>query len=175
MSKSDHNHVSLIGRLTRDPELQFTSGNTAVCHFSLASNRTYKKSSGDVVEHVAFFDITAWGKLGELINQYMRKGSQCLIAGHLDQQRWTNKDDGKQRSKVVVVADEIQFLGGKREGTAGSSAPSNAQHPATQPSAAASASASADPDEVLPPVGGEVVDDGMIFPDHPLGSEDVPF
>jgi single-strand DNA-binding protein len=108
---SDLNHVILIGRLTRDAELKYTSNGTAVCRFSIAVNR--KKKNGDQwVDEANFFDIVLWGRQGEALNQYLVKGKQIGVNGELRQERWQDKDSGQARSKVEVAASNIQLLGG---------------------------------------------------------------
>ncbi|MBT3271531.1 MAG: single-stranded DNA-binding protein, partial [Spirochaetales bacterium] len=110
---SDINKVVLIGRLTRDAELRYSSGGMAVCAFSIAVN--YSKKTGDTWgEEVNFFDIVLFGKRGEAINQYLVKGKQVGIEGELRQDRW--EKDGQKRSRVQVVASELQLLGGNRGG-----------------------------------------------------------
>ncbi|RPJ58249.1 MAG: single-stranded DNA-binding protein [Dehalococcoidia bacterium] len=108
MSK-DLNQVSLIGRLTKDPELRYTATGYAICGFSIANNDCYKKDN-EVKEEVSFFDITAWGAMGENCNKYLKKGSMVAITGKLKQQRWNDKDTNETRSKIGVVADQVQFL-----------------------------------------------------------------
>jgi len=106
---ADLNHVDLIGRLTRDSELKYIDGGTAVCKFSIAVNR--KKKVGDTWEdEPSFFDIVLWGRQGESLNQYLIKGKQVGVSGELRQDRW--QQDGQNRSKVEVVAHNIQLLGG---------------------------------------------------------------
>jgi single-strand DNA-binding protein len=99
------NRVVLAGNLTRDPELRFTSNGIPVCEFGLAVNRVRSKS-----EEVDFFDITAWRELGETIANYKKKGDPILIEGRLQYRTW-EAQDGSKRSKVDVVADNVQFLG----------------------------------------------------------------
>jgi single-strand DNA-binding protein len=99
--------VALIGRLTRDAELKYTANGTAVCKFSVAVNR--KKKEGDNwVDEASFFDVVLWGRQGEALNQYLVKGKQIGVNGELRQDR----DSGQGRSKVEIVADNIQLLGG---------------------------------------------------------------
>lgn len=108
---SDINHVILIGRLTRDAELKYTTGGMAVCKFSIAVNR--KKKNGDQwVDEANFFDIVLWGRQGEALNQYLVKGKQIGVDGELRQERWQDKDSNQNRSKVEIVASNIQLLGG---------------------------------------------------------------
>jgi single-strand DNA-binding protein len=106
---ADINHVVLVGRLVRDAELKYTSGGMAVCKFSVAVNR--RKKDGDAwVEEANFFDIVLWGKTGEAVNQYLTKGKQVGVEGELRQDRW--EQDGQNRSKVEIFANNIQLLGG---------------------------------------------------------------
>jgi len=109
----DVNHVILLGRLTRDAELKYTAGGQAVCKFSIAVNR--RKKSGDQWEDEAnFFDIVLWGKQGETLNQYLKKGKMVAVDGELRQDRW--QQDGQNRSKVEIVASFLQLLGGGGQG-----------------------------------------------------------
>ena len=119
MSKSI-NQVILMGNLTRDPELRTTPSGQSVCSFGLAVNRSWQGSDGNQQEAVDFFDITAWGKLGELVNQYMSKGRRCLIQGRLSYRQW--EQDGQKRSKVEVIASDVTFLDSAGGGGAASSA-----------------------------------------------------
>lgn len=115
MSKSI-NQVILMGNLTRDPELRTTPGGQPVCSFSLAVNRSWQDQSGQTQEAVDYFDITAWGKLGELVNQYLSKGRKCLVMGRLSQRSW--EKDGQKHNKVEVVANDVTFLdGGAQNGS----------------------------------------------------------
>lgn len=122
MSKSI-NQVILMGNLTRDPELRTTPSGQSVCSFSLAVNRSWQGQDGQAQEAVDYFDVTAWGKLGELVNQYMAKGRKCLVQGRLSQRSW--EQEGQKRSKVEVVASDVTFLdGGGQGGDGGGRAPS---------------------------------------------------
>jgi single-strand DNA-binding protein len=104
----------LIGNLTRDPELRFSGGGTAVCKFSLAVNRRTKK--GDTwEEEVSFFDIVAFGKTAENTAQYLAKGRSVFVEGDLVQRRW-EAQDGQKRNKIEIIANTVQFLGAKPEG-----------------------------------------------------------
>ncbi|MDR2757885.1 MAG: single-stranded DNA-binding protein [Spirochaetaceae bacterium] len=106
---ADLNHVVLIGRLTRDAELKYTSGGQPVCKFSIAVNRR-KKNGDQWVDEVSYFDIVLWGRQGESLNQYLVKGKMVGIEGELRQDRW--EQDGQNRSKVEIVATNLQLLGG---------------------------------------------------------------
>ncbi|MDR2259060.1 MAG: single-stranded DNA-binding protein [Treponema sp.] len=106
----DINHVVLIGRLTRDAELKITSTGQAVCKFSIAVNR--RRKNGDQWEDEPnFFDIVVWGRQGEALSQYLVKGKMVGVDGELRQDRW-QQQDGQNRSKVEVVANYLQLLGG---------------------------------------------------------------
>ena len=99
------NRVILAGNLTRDPELRFTNDGVPVCSFGLAVNRVRSRN-----EDVDFFDVSAWRELGETIANYKRKGDPVLVEGRLQYRTW-EAQDGSKRSKVDVVADNVQFLG----------------------------------------------------------------
>lgn len=105
------NQVILMGRLTRDPEMRTTASGKSVTSFSLAVDRGGQDDQAD------FFDITAWEKTGELVAQYLSKGRRCLVQGRLRQDSWDDKDTGKKRSKVEVVAFDVTFLDGPNDGT----------------------------------------------------------
>ena len=112
------NKVMLIGNLTRDPELRYTPGGAAVCEFGLACNRKWKGGDGQMQEEVFFGDVTAWGKMGENIAEYMSKGRPIFVEGYLKLDQW--EKDGEKRSKVKIVALNVQFLGsGGGEGGGG--------------------------------------------------------
>jgi single-strand DNA-binding protein len=121
MSKSI-NQVILMGNLTRDPELRTTGSGQSVCSFSLAINRSWQDQNGQQQDAVDYFDVTAWGKLAELISQYLSKGRRCLVQGRLSQSTW--EQDGQKRSKVEVVASDVTFLDGPGGGAPATAAPS---------------------------------------------------
>ena len=107
------NRTILAGNLTRDPELRFTNDGVPVCNFGLAVNRVRSKS-----EEVDFFDISAWRELGETVANYKKKGDPVLVEGRAQYRTW-EAQDGSKRSKVDFVADNIQFLGGGKNGSNG--------------------------------------------------------
>lgn len=109
------NKVIIAGNLTRDPELRFTNGGVPVCSFGMAVNRVRSKS-----EEVDFFDVSAWRELGETIANYKKKGDPMLVEGRLQYRTWEGQD-GSKRSKVDVVADNVQFLGRAGDGGDGGS------------------------------------------------------
>ncbi len=107
------NIVVLQGNLTKDPEFRNIQSGAAVCSFSIASNRQwFDKQSGQKKEEVSYVDCEAWGKTAELVNQYLKKGRGCIVEGRLKQDRWQT-NDGQNRSRLKVVAENVQFLGGK--------------------------------------------------------------
>ena len=128
----------ITGNLTRDPELRTTANGTAVCSFSVAVNRVYRDSNGDQKEDVSFIDCSAWSKLGEMINQYARKGTSVLVSGRLDQRSWEDKTTGQKRSRVEIVVEDFNFIGSSnRDGGSPYSNNydnSNANEPASAPS-----------------------------------------
>ncbi|MDR2588943.1 MAG: single-stranded DNA-binding protein [Spirochaetales bacterium] len=113
---ADVNSVILVGRLTRDAALKFTNTGLAICEFALALNRRVK--SGDRwTDEAHFFDVTLFGKQGEAVSQYLTKGTQVAIQGELRQDRW--EQDGQKRSKIKIVANNLQLLGGRPQGDGG--------------------------------------------------------
>ena len=117
------NKVILLGNLTRDPELRYTPQGAAVCEFALALNSVYtNKQTGQKVEEVSYIDLVAWGKTGETIAEYMKKGRQIMVEGRLKQDRW-EAQDGKKMSKVRVTVESFTFVGSRPEGGAGGGGP----------------------------------------------------
>ena len=113
------NQVILMGRLTRDPETRTTTSGKSVTSFSIAVDRIGQDDQAD------FFDVTAWEKTGELVQQYLSKGRRVLVQGRLRQDSWDDKETGKKRSRVEVTATDITFLDGPNgdSNSGGSSAP----------------------------------------------------
>ncbi len=111
------NQVTLMGNLTRDPELRATPSGQNVCSFSLALNRSYKDQSGEWQEATDYIDVTAWGPLGERVAQYLQKGRRCLVQGRLQSRSW--EQEGQKRSKVEVLASDVTFLDGREQGSEG--------------------------------------------------------
>ena len=102
----------IAGNLTRDPELRTTPSGASVCSFSVAVNRVYRDTSGEQKEDVSFIDCSAWGKLGEMISQYAKRGTGVLVSGRLDQRSWEDKNTGQKRSRVEIVVEDFNFTGG---------------------------------------------------------------
>ena len=113
------NQVILLGNLTRDPQLKYLPSQTAVAEFGIACNRKFKSAAGEDREEVTFVDITAFGKQAELINQYFTKGKPIFIEGRLKFDSWEDKQGGGKRSKLTVVLEGFQFIGGRDGGGGG--------------------------------------------------------
>jgi single-strand DNA-binding protein len=104
----------IVGHLGRDPELRYTPGGQPVCSFSVATNRSWTDQNGQPQEKTTWFRVTAWGKLGELCNQYLAKGRLVLCEGEIDASAWQG-NDGEPRASLELTARNVRFLGG-REG-----------------------------------------------------------
>jgi single-strand DNA-binding protein len=156
------NQVTLMGNLTRDPELRTTPNGATVCSFSLALNRSYKNGEGNWTEVTDYVDIVAWGPLGERVAQYLTKGRPALVSGRLQSRSW--EQDGQKRSKVEVVANDVTFLGGAPGG--GSGAPASSDDQGDEPTPAPKKSTKKDQkdDVVIEDIG-----------DEPINLDDIPF
>ncbi len=151
------NQVTLMGNLTRDPELRTTPSGQSVCSFSLALNRSYKGSDGNWQEATDFIDIVAWGPLGERVAQYLSKGRPALVSGRLQSRSW--EQDGQKRSKVEVVAQDVTFLG-----SPGGQSGSTGQAPVSEPAPVAASKSKKEDDVVIEDIG-----------DEPINLDDIPF
>ena len=164
------NQVTLMGNLTRDPELRQTPTGQNVTSFSLALNRSYKDASGEWQEATDYIDIVAWGPLAERVSQYLSKGRRCLVQGRLQSRSW--EQEGTKRSKVEVLASDVTFLDSRGEGgEGGGEGGGQARSFAGNGSASASSSASSKPtpskkqdDVVIEDIG-----------DEPINLDDIPF
>lgn len=151
------NKVVLMGNLTRDPELRTTPSGQNVTSFSLAVNRSWKNAQGEQQEAVDYIDCNVWGKPAEIINQYMKKGSGILVSGRLQQRSW--EQEGQKRSKVEVVVEDFNFVGGAGDGGgSGSGSYSNSS------SSAPASSSSKKSEPVVEDIG-----------DEPINLDDIPF
>jgi single-strand DNA-binding protein len=110
---ANFNKVILMGNLTRDPELRYSNSGKAIGKIRIAVNREWKDKSGESKKETSFFDCTSFGKAAELISQYTEKGSPLLIDGRLKQESWET-DQGEKRSKIVVIIENFQFVGGRK-------------------------------------------------------------
>ena len=118
------NKVVLVGNVTRDPELRYIASGTAVTDIGLAVNDRRKTATGEWVEETTFVDVTLWGRTAEVAGEYVTKGSPLLIEGRLKLDTW--EKDGKKNSKLRVVCERMQLLGGRGEGGRGPAAPAGA-------------------------------------------------
>jgi single-strand DNA-binding protein len=148
------NQVTLLGNLTRDPELRDSNNGNAVCNFSLALNRAYKDQSGEWKEATDYIDVVAWGSLAERVATYLFKGRRALIQGKLQSRSW--EQDGQKRSKVEVLASDVTFID-KHEEVVTDTQPSGYQK-------AQAAREKLNKDEVVEDIG-----------DDPIDLNDIPF
>lgn len=110
------NKVILLGRLGKDPEVRRMQSGDAVCNFSLATSDKYKdKTSGEYKENTEWHNVTAYGKLAEIIERYLKKGSEVYIEGSLHSQKWTDAS-GVEKYKTFIKANEMVMLGGNKQG-----------------------------------------------------------
>ncbi|MDA3962113.1 MAG: single-stranded DNA-binding protein [Planctomycetota bacterium] len=116
---ANYNRVIIAGNLTRDPQVRFFSNERALADIGLAVNRRWRDRDGNQQEETTFVDVECWGRTAELVGQYLAKGRSCLVEGRLKLDQWEDKD-GNRRSKLKVVADNVQFLDGRGEGGGGS-------------------------------------------------------
>jgi single-strand DNA-binding protein len=130
------NRVLLIGNLTRDPEVRYTPKGTAVTEIGLAVNRIYSGEDGEKKEETTFVDVTLWARQAEIAGQYLKKGRPVFIEGRLQLDSWDDKQTGQKRSRLRVVAENLQLLGSRQEGE-GSSAPSASSAPRRNPTTSA--------------------------------------
>ena len=160
------NQVTLMGNLTRDPELRQTPNGQNVCSFSLALNRSYKDQSGAWQEATDYIDVVAWGPLAERVTQYLTKGRRCLVQGRLQSRSW--EQDGQKRSKVEVLANDVTFLdsrGGEEGGEGGAPAAGGNYSGASNGGGASRPAAAKKKDDV-------VIED---IGDEPINLDDIPF
>lgn len=142
---ASYNRVILVGNLTRDPELRYTPSGTAVTDIGMAVNDRRKNSSGEWVDETTFVDVTLWGRTAEVATEYLNKGSSVLIEGRLKLDTW--EKDGKKNSKLRVVGERMQMLGGRGSGGGSGGGP----HGTAKSGAPAGADeAEAPPDDDIP-------------------------
>ncbi len=108
------NKVILVGNLTRDPEVRYTPKGSAVCDLGLAVNRVYSTDGGEKREEVTFVDVVLWARLAEIAGEYLKKGRPVLIEGRLQLDTWDDKTSGQKRSKLRVIGETMQLLGGRQ-------------------------------------------------------------
>ncbi|MCR9200491.1 MAG: single-stranded DNA-binding protein [Planctomycetaceae bacterium] len=171
------NKVILMGNVTRDPEVRYTTGGSAVTEIGIAVNRFWTdRNTNERKEETTFVDVTLWGRTAEIAGEYLGKGRPVLIEGRLQLDQWEDRETGQKRSKLRVVGESMQLLGGRSEGGGGqgggggqsrggyNAAPQQApQQAAPSAPAAPSASAGKSPDQAF-------------YDDPPTaGDDDVPF
>jgi single-strand DNA-binding protein len=164
------NQVTLMGNLTRDPELRQTPSGQNVCSFSLALNRSYKDASGEWQEATDYIDIVAWGPLGERVSQYLHKGSRTLVQGRLQSRSW--EQEGQKRNKVEVLASDVTFLDGRADSEGGEggggysrgASSSNGGDGGGSSAAKSTAPAGKKKDTIIEDIG-----------DEPINLDDIPF
>ncbi len=114
------NRVILLGNLTRDPQVRYTPGGTAVSEIGLAVNRTwFDQKTNSRREEVTFVDVTLWGRQAEVAGEYLSKGRQVLIEGRLQLDTWDDKESGQKRSKLRVVGESMTMVGSRTDGGGG--------------------------------------------------------
>jgi single-strand DNA-binding protein len=123
------NKVILVGRLGRDPESRFTASGQAVCNFSLATDRSYKDRNGQTQKQTEWHKIVAWGKLAEICQKFLKKGSQIFVEGRIQSRQWEDQQ-GQKRTAFEIVANEMRMLGSR--GDSGGAAPHAAEEPESQ-------------------------------------------
>jgi single-strand DNA-binding protein len=138
------NKVLLLGNVTRDPEVRYTPKGSAVCDLGVAVNRTYTTDSGEKREEVTFVDVTLWGRTAEVASEYLKKGRPVFIEGRLQMDTWDDKQTGQKRTRLRVVADNMQLLGGRAQG--GAEAPGESRQTSAPPKK--SAPSAPDEDEI---------------------------
>ena len=116
------NKVMLLGNLTRDPEIRYTPKGTAVTDLGMAINRIRTGDNGERIEEVTYVDVTLWGRSAELAGQYLGKGRSVFIEGRLQLDQWDDKATGQKRSRLRVVGENMQFIGGQGQGGGGGNA-----------------------------------------------------
>jgi single-strand DNA-binding protein len=126
------NKVILVGRLGRDPETRFTPNGQAVCNFSLATDESYKDRAGDLQKRTEWHRIVLWGKLAELAQQYLKKGSLIYLEGRIQSRQWDDRE-GQKRTSFEIVANTMKFLGARGEAAAAAGASADAEAHAPAP------------------------------------------
>jgi single-strand DNA-binding protein len=150
------NKAILVGRLGRDPETRYTSGGQAVANFTLATDETFKDRSGERQKRTEWHRIVLWGKLAEIAQQYLKKGTLVYIEGRIQTRQWEDKRDGQKRTTTEIVANVMRMLSSRAE------------------AAAAAAGGGFAPGRPA-----DIDAEGALPPDEPAGSEisdeDIPF
>jgi single-strand DNA-binding protein len=116
------NKAILVGRLGRDPETRYTSGGQAVANFTLATDESYKDRTGERQKRTEWHRVVLWGKLAEIAQQYLKKGTLVYIEGRIQTRQWEDNRDGQKKSTTEIVANVMRMLGGRGDNAAAASA-----------------------------------------------------
>ena len=119
----------LAGTVTRDPEMRATPSGAQACNFTVAVNRVFRGGDGNQQEQTSFIDCVAWGRMGETISQYVKKGSGIIVSGRIEQRSWEDKTSGQRRSRTEIIVDDFSFVGSEGGGSRGGSAKKTADAP----------------------------------------------
>lgn len=144
------NKAILVGNLGQDPELRYTGSGTAVCNMRLATNESYKDASGEWVERTEWHNVVAWGRLAEICNEYLRKGSQAYFEGSLQTRQWEDRD-GNTKYTTEVKAREMMLLGGRGDNGGGGSFGGSSASSSKKETAATAADSGKDDDYTFEP------------------------
>jgi single-strand DNA-binding protein len=155
------NKVILIGNVTRDPEVKFTSKGSAVTDIGLAINRNYTLDNGEKREETTFVDVELWGRLAEIAGEYAKKGRPVYIEGRLRMDTWEDKASGQKRSRMKVVGENLQLLGGRTGGPAPSAGADHESYDSAP--AAPRRSAPPQPQRQVAPPPSDMPDDDIPF------------
>ena len=157
------NKVILVGRLGRDPETRFTSSGQAVANFKMATDETYKDKSGQRQKHTEWHRITMWGKLAEIAQQYLKKGTLVYIEGRLQTRQWEDKRDGQKRTSTDIVANVMRMLSSRAEGAAAGVSAGAGSGGGSRPAHDPDAEGGPMPDEFSAGSGPEISDEDIPF------------
>lgn len=157
------NKVILVGRLGRDPETRFTSAGQAVANFTMATDETYKDKSGQRQKHTEWHRITMWGKLAEIAQQYLKKGTLVYIEGRLQTRQWEDKRDGQKRTSTDIVANVMRMLSSRAEGAAAGVSAGAGSGGGSRPAHDPDAEGGPMPDEFASGSGPEISDEDIPF------------
>jgi single-strand DNA-binding protein len=155
------NRVQLIGNLTRDPELRYTPSGTAVCSFSIATNRNWTTDTGEKKEEVEFHRIVAWNKLAELCSQFLTKGRKVFVEGRLTTRSWDAQDGTKKTTTEIIINDMI-LLDNRRDG-ADTSHEEAVEEPSEEAPKAKASAKKSEEEVVAAPTEDEVAPDDIPF------------
>ena len=155
------NKVTLVGRLGKDPETRYTPSGQAVCNFSLATDESFKDRSGQRQTRTEWHRIVMWGKLAEIAQQYLKKGSLVYLEGRIQSRQWEDKRDGQKKTSYEIVANGMKMLGGRSEGMAAGASMGGGATASQQRSADTDFDSAPMPEEH--PSGGDISDEDIPF------------